>query len=508
MWIAYPEELYEEIFDHFQIKDLSYSDFIPEEYESPVEKLNGEREYPPPKYSFVFVSKKMDVAHLRVPSKEFNSIYYQETIKGMNQKEIAEIDMFMRCDFVKYKNAKGKWEFKHFNEWRNENISDYFLKELIELKRRTWANENYSDFKDRFGFEEHPEESSSDSVSEFLNDFFKIPQFSQEAEEDTGRGFFRLPPEDEMLIRGIISGLIEYSESQQFSKEEITVGLQEIANFGTQNWRVDRNRPRAEEKAQKIMKEANKLEFDELRIALYENTFEINDMYLPDQRYDTGKAIDLMPFLNDGSREIPTKEWWSEQEEPIVFTKERGYLAAIIMTILCSPLLLIPAASTLVMFIDLLSGNVEALMGLIVLLPLTGGCWFFLAGGFIAGQLVRHRLVIDGKNNIITSTEDLWNIPFYDVEKGKMKLSDAKCVRTWGFDRHDGPPVINVVICKHRYESRKSDLDVSWLFTAGKIDSRELASELRVPWNPRQPEGVNNQERYNPGLEEYKNPDW
>ena len=132
MWIAYPEGLYEEIFDHFQIKDLSYSDFIPEEYESPVEKLNGEREYPPPKYSFVFVSKKMDVAHLRVPSKEFNSIYYQETIKGMNQKEIAEIDMFMRCDFVKYKNAKGKWEFKHFNEWRNENISDYFLKELIE----------------------------------------------------------------------------------------------------------------------------------------------------------------------------------------------------------------------------------------------------------------------------------------------------------------------------------------------------------------------------------------
>ena len=147
-------------------------------------------------------------------------------------------------------------------------------------------------------------------------------------------------------------------------------------------------------------------------------------------------------------------------------------------------------------------------MGLIVLLPLTGGCWFFLAGGFIAGQLVRHRLVIDGKNNIITSTEDLWNIPFYDVEKGKMKLSDAKCVRTWGFDRDDGPPVINVVICKDPYKSRKSNLDVSWLFTAGKIDSRELASALRVPWKPRMPTGVNGQGRYNPGLEKYKNPDW
>ena len=330
MWIAYPEELYEEIFDHFQIKDLSYSDFIPEEYESPVEKLNGEREYPPPKYSFVFVSKKMDVAHLRVPSKEFNSIYYQETIKGMNQKEIAEIDMFMRCDFVKYKNAKGKWEFKHFNEWRNENISDYFLKELIELKRRTWANENYLQFQNRFEFEEHPDTSL---VSKILDADFPGLKYSQQAKEDTGRGLFRLPPENEVVIRGIISGLIEYPESQYFSKEEITLCFQEFANFGHQNWRKDRNRPRAEEKSQKIMKEANKLEFDELWSRLHENTSEINDMYLPDQRYDTGKEIDLMGFLNYGRVEIPTKEWWSEQEEPIVFTKERGYLAALITTI-------------------------------------------------------------------------------------------------------------------------------------------------------------------------------
>ena len=505
MWIAYPEELYEEIFDHFQIKDLSYSDFIPEEYESPVEKLNGEREYPPPKYSFVFVSKKMDVAHLRVPSKEFNSIYYQETIKGMNQKEIAEIDMFMRCDFVKYKNAKGKWEFKHFNEWRNENISDYFLKELIELKRRTWANENYLQFQNRFEFEEYPDSSL---VSKLLDGDYFGPKYSQQAEEDTGRVFFRLPPENELVIRGIISGLIEYPESQYFSKEEITLCFQEFANFGHQNWRKDRNRPRAEEKSQIIMKEENKLEFDELRSRLRENTSEINDMYLPDQRYDTGKQIDLMPFLNYGRVEIPTKEWWSEQEEPIVFTKERGYLAALITTIMCSPLLLITTGGTLVMLIDLLSGNVEALIGLIVFLPLTGGCWFFLVGGVIAGQLVRHRLVIDGKNNIITSTEDLWNISLYDVEKGKMKLSDVKCVRTWGLEREKGPSYNKVVICKHPYRARKADLDVSWLFTAGKIDSRELASELRVPWKPRQPEGVNNQERYNPGFEEYKNPDW
>ena len=505
MWIAYPEERYEELLDYFEFSDLSYSDFIPEEYES--EPIAGYG-FPPPRYSFSFISKEMDLAVVKVPSKEYNTLYYRAELKNPEaRKEVT--DLFKRCDFVKYKNAKGKWEFKHFNEWRNENISDYFLRELIESKRRIWANENYSEFQDRFGFEEHPEESSSSPVSEFLNDFFKIPQFSQEAEEDTGRGFFRLPPEDEMLIRGIISGLIEYSESQQFSKEEITVGLQEIANFGNQNWRVDRNRPRAEEKSQKIMKEANKLEFDELRTVLYENTSEINDMYLPDQRYDTGKTIDLMPFLNDGSAEIPTKEWWSEQEEPIVFTKKRSYLGAFITTILCSPLLLLSAAFPLVMLIDLLSGNGGSLIGLIVFLPITGGCWFFLAGGFIAGQLVRHRLVIDGKNNIITSTEDLWNIPFYDAKKGKMKLSDAKCVRTWGFERDDGPPVINVVICKTRYQSRKSDLDVSWLFTAGKIDSRELASALRVPWKPRMPVGINKQNnRYNPGLEKYKNPDW
>ena len=505
MWIAYPEERYKDLLDYFQFSDLSYSDFIPEEYETPPIAGLG---FPPPRYSFSFISKDMDLAVVKVPSKEFNTIYYRNRIKGMNKSEIAEIDLFMRCDFVKYKNAKGKWEFKHFNEWRNENISDYFLKELIESKRRTWANENYSDFQDRFGFEEHPEESSSDSISEFLDDFFKIPQFSQEAQEDTGRGFFRLLPEDEMLIRGIISGLIEYSESQQFSKEEITVGLQEIANFGVQNWRKDRNRTRAEEKSQKIMKEANKLEFDELRTILHENTFEINDMYLPDQRYDTGKTIDLMPFLNYGSTEIPTKEWWSEQEEPIVFTKKRAYLGAFFTTIICSPLLLFSAGATFAVLSIALTEDPAMIVGLIFTLPLTAGCWFFLAGGVIAGQLVRHRLVIDGKNNIITSTEDLWNISFYDVEKGKMKLSDAKCVRTWGLIREEGPSYNKVVICKDRYKSRKSDLDVSWLFTAGKIDSRELASALRVPWKPRMPTGVKDQGRYNPGLEKYKNPDW
>ena len=504
MWIAYPEERYEDLLDYFQFSDLSYSDFIPEEYES--EPIAGYG-FPPPRYSFSFISKEMDLAVVEVPSKEYNTLYYRAELKNPEaRKEVT--DLFKRCDFVKYKNAKGKWEFKHFNEWRNENVSDYFLRELIEAKRRTWANENYSDFQDRFRFEEYPEESPSDTISEFLNDFIKIPQFSQEAQEDTGRGFFRLPRKDELVIRGIISGLIEYSEISQFSKEEITTGLQEIANFGHQNWRKDRNRPRAEEKSQKIMNYADELEFDELRTRLHENTSEINDMYLPDQRYDTGKTIDLMPFLNYGSTQIPTEEWWSEQEEPIVFTKKRGYLSALIMTIICSPLLLISAGATFAVLSIALTEDPAMIVGLIFTLPLTGGCWFFLAGGVIAGQLVRHRLEINGKNNTITSTEDLWNISFYDVEKGKMKLSDAKCVRTWGLIREEGPSYNKVVICKERYESRKSDLDVSWLFTAGKIDSRELASALQVPWKPRMPVGINGQVRDNPGLEKYKNPDW
>ena len=505
MWITYPEERYEELLDYFQFSDLSYSDFIHEEYETPPIAGLG---FPPPRYSFSFISKEMDLAVVKVPSRELNTTYYRRALKGVDSKTKEEIDLFMRCDFVKYKNAKGKWEFKHFNEWRNENISDYFLRELIESKRRTWANENYSDFQDRLGFEEHPEESPSDSISEFLNDFIKMPQFSQEAQEDTGRGVFRLPRKDELVIRGIISGLIEHPESQHFSKEEITIGFQEIANFGSQNWRKDRNRPRAEEKSQKIMKEADKLEFGELRTILQENTFEINDMFLPDQRYDTGKTIDLMPFLNYGSTQIPTREWWSEQEEPIVFTKKRAYLGAFIMTIICSPLLLISAGATFAVLSIALTEDPAMIVGLIFTLPLTGGCWFFLAGGVIAGQLVRHRLEINGKNNTITSTEDLWNISFYDVEKGKMKLSDAKCVRTWGLIREEGPSYNKVVICKDPYKSHKSDLDVSWLFTAGKIDSRELASALQVPWKPRMPVGTNRQDRHNPGLEEYQNPDW
>ena len=102
MWIAYPEERYEELLDYFQFSDLSYSDFIPEEYET--EPIAGFG-FPPPRYSFSFISKEMDLAVVKVPSKEFNTIYYRNRIKGMNKSEIAEIDLFMRCDFVKYKNA-------------------------------------------------------------------------------------------------------------------------------------------------------------------------------------------------------------------------------------------------------------------------------------------------------------------------------------------------------------------------------------------------------------------
>ena len=500
MWISYPRRQYEDLLDYFQFSELSYSDLIHEEYETP--PIKG-LDFPPPRYSFSFISKEMDLAVIKVPSKEHNTAYYKEGVKGVDSKTKEEIDLFMRCDFVKYKNGQGKWEFKHFNEWRNENISDYFLKELIELKRRDWANENYSEYQDRFVFEEHREGSSSDSISEFLDDFTRGSK--PYLKEDAGRSFLRLTSEDELVIGGIVSGLIEYPESQNFSKEEITTGLQEIANFGTQNWRKDRNRARAEEKSKNIMKEANRMEFDQLRKILHGYTFEINDMYLPDQRYDTGKQIDLMPFLNYGSTQIPTKEWWSEQEEPIVFAKKTGYLSALLMTIICSPLLLISAGATFAVLSIALTENPAMIVGLIFTLPLTGGCWFFLAGGVIAGQLVRHRLVIDGKNNIITSTEDLWNISFYDVEKGKIKLSDVECVRTWGLIREEGPSFNKVVICKDPYKSRKSDLDVSWLFTSGKIDSRELASALQVPWKPRSPPGEG---RFNPGLEKYKNPDW
>jgi hypothetical protein len=501
VWISYPKEQYENLLDYFQFSELSYSDLIHEEYETtPIMGLD----FPPPRYSFSFISKEMDLAVIKVPSKEHNTKYYKESVKGVDSKTKEEIDLFMRCDFVKYKNGKGKWEFKHFNEWRNENISDYFLKELIELKRRAWANENYSEFQDRFVFEEHREGSSSDSISEFLDDFTR--GIKPYLKEDTSGAFLRLTREHELVIRGIISGLIEYPEIQNFSKEEITTGLQEIANYGIQNWRKDRNRPRAEEKSKKIMKEANTMEFDQLRKTLHEYTFEINDMYLPDQRYDTGKQIDLMPFLNYGSTQIPTKEWWSEQEEPIIFTKNRAYLGALIVTILCSPLLLITALASFAVLMTALTDDPAMIVGLIFTLPLTGGCWFFLVGGVIAGQLVRHRLIIDGKNNIITSTEDLWNIAFYDVDKGKIKLSDVKCVRTWGLIREEGPSFNKVVICKDPYKSRKSDLDVSWLFTTGKIDSRELASELQVPWKPRSPPG--DKGRFNPGLEKYKNPDW
>ena len=500
MWISYPRRQYEDLLDYFQFSELSYSDLIHEEYETP--PIMG-LDFPPPRYSFSFISKEMDLAVIKVPSKEHNTAYYKEGVKGVDSKTKEETDLFMRCDFVKYKNGQGKWEFKHFNEWRNENISDYFLKELIELKRRDWAYENYSEYQDRFVFEEHREGSSSDSISEFLDDFTR--GIKPYLKEDAGRSFLRLTIEDELVIGGIVSGLIEYPESQNFSKEEITTGLQEIANFGTQNWRKDRNRARAEEKSKNIMKEANRMEFDQLRKILHGYTFEINDMYLPDQRYDTGKQIDLMPFLNYGSTQIPTKEWWSEQEEPIVFAKKTGYLSALLMTIICSPLLLISAGATFAVLSIALTENPAMIVGLIFTLPLTGGCWFFLAGGVIAGQLVRHRLVIDGKNNIITSTEDLWNISFYDVEKGKIKLSDVECVRTWGLIREEGPSFNKVVICKDPYKSRKSDLDVSWLFTSGKIDSRELASALQVPWKPRSPPGEG---RFNPGLEKYKNPDW
>ena len=49
-----------------------------------------------------------------------------------------------------------------------------------------------------------------------------------------------------------------------------------------------------------------------------------------------------------------------------------------------------------------------------------------------------------------------------------------------------GPPPSNkVVICRYPNKNSKTDLDVSWLFTSGKLDSKELAWTLGVPWKPR-----------------------
>ena len=57
--IAYPREQYEDLLDYFQFSDLSYSDFIPEEYET--EPIAGYG-FPPPRYAFSFISKEMDLA--------------------------------------------------------------------------------------------------------------------------------------------------------------------------------------------------------------------------------------------------------------------------------------------------------------------------------------------------------------------------------------------------------------------------------------------------------------
>jgi len=485
--IEYPSRVYDNILSHFEIDDIQKEDFNQDlsttEY---LEDLGP----PPPRYSIDFVSGQLGILILEVPSAELDTARYRQKMKGLRPKkdadEILRIKLYMREKFVRYRNNGGEWAFEPFNDWRNAHIVEFFLLECLQIGRAEWALQNHEALSKSMRFIESPD-TDGVKLPGILErfDFRSSTEDMDRLREETGRTFLRLPRESELTIRGINAGLIGDPDEDPISREGVIRTFQSIAHYYNENkWRKDRCRARAEEKASSVMGEESAIMFDELRERLIENSFAINDMFAPDQRYDTGKQIDLLPFVKPGKIEGGSKEWWENQDAPIVFTKTPDPVGAIVLLILCSPLLFFGGAINIVGFSQPLA--------LLVTIPITGLCWGFLLLGVVAGALVKHTLTIDGKNDQINHFESLPGTTFYDVDHGSVKLSKVSVVRTWGINTgpsangEKGPPPSNkVVICRYPNKNSKTDLDVSWLFTAGKLDSKELAWTLGVPWKPR-----------------------
>lgn len=224
------------------------------------------------------------------------------------------------------------------------------------------------------------------------------------------------------------------------------------------------------------------LQYVELRASLHNSSTEVYDVLLGDSRVNSKKVINLISPNYGPSKQIRPKEWWLEQEGPVSYSTRGSILGAFIIALMSSPLWGVPF---LFILSALLNPNSESIVIILCMLPVMGLTWFIFLAGAVAGQLLRRTLTIDFEMGVVTLSEDLFGIGFYDVSES-LKLSKVKCVRVYEAGQ-SAPGANKVKICSHEYSGGRGSLDATALFNSGKFDSRELAEMLGVKWKPRPP---------------------
>ena len=223
------------------------------------------------------------------------------------------------------------------------------------------------------------------------------------------------------------------------------------------------------------------IDYYELRNSLHESSTEVYDLLLGDLRLNRKKTINLISPNYGASRRVRPKEWWLEQEGPVSYSTRGSVLGAFVMALLTSPLW---GGPLLFILVALINPNAESIVIILCMLPIMGVTWFIFLAGAVAGQLLRRTLTIDFDMEVVTLSEDLFGIGFYDVSES-LKLSKVKCVRV--YEGGDAAGADRVKICTHEYSGGRKSLDATALFASGKFDSRELAEMLGVKWKPRPP---------------------
>ena len=336
-----------------------------------------------------------------------------------------------RCAFVKFKPYKGKkWQTLDFGEWAKQYGADFALVNLI--KWRAGAGHKRSMYMGT------PEKRDIWGPKKYI-----YPMDGDELPYSRKEVWHFL--ED---ILGVWSGLGRFKDKSEF----------------------------VERVHSKIMQDDNELDNDQIRERFHQNSFEIDNLMLGDERINRKKVIEVISFDYGASKKTISEDWWGERKSSFSYSTKGNILAALFIAAISFPLWGgLALASILAIF--------DEPLALFVLLPCTGGAWFLFLGGAVASQLLNRHLLVDFEADKVTLSEGLLGIKFYAHSKS-VKLSKIKCVRA--YEAGEGAPGADrVKLCMHENKGRKGDLNVTMIFAKGKFDPIELAERLGVDWKPR-----------------------
>ena len=261
-----------------------------------------------------------------------------------------------------------------------------------------------------------------------------------------------------------------------YSRKEVWHFLEDILGVWSRLGRFKDNSEFVDRVHSKIMQDDEELDNDRIRERFHQNSFEIDNLMLGDQRINRKKVIEVLSFDYGASKKTISEDWWGERKSSFSYSTKGNILAALFIAIISFPLWGGLALASIAAIFD-------APLALFVLLPCTGGAWIIFLGGAVASQLLNRQLLVDFEADRVTLSEGLFGIKFY-AHSESVKLSKIKCVRAYEAGE-SAPGADRVKLCMHKTNSRKGDLNVTMIFAKGKFDSFELAERLGVDWKPR-----------------------